>query len=98
MKIYIDSDYKCHVADGGIMREFETDFFNNKCPEFIEGYRYIPSGETWTREDGEIFTGKMISPWKDYTQLSAIQAAVDRAQAQAINEYEKSYENGVNSI
>lgn len=86
MTIYIDNDYKCHVTDDGTMRAIETDFFDGKCTEFIEGYRYVPSGETWTRADGQTFTGEMISPWRDYSSLAAIQTAVDRTQAQADEE------------
>lgn len=92
MNIYIDSDYKCYVTDDSTMREFEVDFFDNKCKNFIEGYRYVPTGEIWIREDGTKFYGEMIAPWRDYSQISEIQSAVDRAQAQAqqtINEYEQ---------
>lgn len=92
MKIYIDSGYKCHVSNDGNMREFDVPFFDGKCTEFIGGYRYVPSGETWTRGDGQTFTGEMIAPCRDYSQILEIQTAVDRAQAQAqqtINEYEQ---------
>lgn len=82
MTIYIDSDYKCHLSDDGTMRAVETDFFDSRCTEFIEGYRYVPSGETWTRADGQTFTGEMITPWRDYSSLAAIQAAVDRIAAE----------------
>ena len=44
--IYIDNDYKCHTSNDGTMREVQTDFFDGKCQIFIEGYRFIPSGET----------------------------------------------------
>lgn len=77
MTIYIDSDYKCHVTDDGTMRAVETDFFTGRCNEFIEGYRFVPRGETWTRADGATFRGEMIAAWRDYTQLAAIQTAVD---------------------
>ena len=86
MTIYIDNDYKCHVTDDGAMRVVETDFFDGKCAEFVEGYRYVPSGETWTRVDGQIFRGEMIVSWRDYSSLAAIQTAVDRTQAQADEE------------
>ena len=82
MTIYIDSDFKCHVSDDGTLRPVETDFFDGKCAEFIEGYRFVPSGETWTREDGIQFTGEMISPWVDYSHLAACQALYDRMLAQ----------------
>ena len=74
MKIYIDSDYHCHTANpDGIFREFESDFFDDKCTAFIEGYRFVPDGEEWTRSDGEVFTGPMIAPWKDYGELDVEQ-------------------------
>lgn len=86
MTIYIDNDYKCHVSDDGTRRAFDVPFFDGKCAEFIDGYRYVPSGETWTRADGEVFAGEMIAPWKDYEQLSEIQTAVDRIQVQSDEE------------
>lgn len=86
MTIYIDSDYKCHVTDDGTRRAVETDFFTGRCTEFIEGYRFIPSGETWTRKDGQTFKGEMIAPRRDYSGIAAIQSAVDRTQAQADEE------------
>ena len=74
MIIYIDNDYKCHTSDNGTMTAVETDFFNGKCDEFIEGYRFVSHGMTWTRSDGEVFQGEMIAPWKDSTLLNAYQA------------------------
>ena len=91
MTIYIDSDFKCYISDDGTRRAFDVPFFDGKCTEFIEGYRYVPSGETWTRKDGQTFKGEMIAPCRDYSQISEIQTAVDRALAQAqqtIDEYE----------
>lgn len=85
MKIYIDTEFKCHIADDGLMTAVETDFFDGKCVEFIEGYRFVPSGETWVREDGEIFTGEMIAPWKDYEELDNAQREYER---QKLMEYE----------
>ena len=82
MTIYIDSDYKCHLSDDGTRRAFDVPFFDVKCAEFVEGYRYVPSGETWTRADGEVFAGEMIAPLRDYNELAAIQAAVDRIAAE----------------
>ncbi len=75
MKIYIDSDYKCHVYPGEGLREIETEAFDGKCDEFIEGYRFVPAGEEWTRSDGMTFVGEMVSPWKDYRELMMAQAA-----------------------
>lgn len=79
--IFIDSDYKCHLADDGTMRKFEIDFFDDKCPEFVEGYRFIPYGETWKRDDGSEYHGELIIPWRSFTELAEIQNAVERNDA-----------------
>lgn len=75
MKIYIDNDFKCHSSnpDNAYM-EIDTDFFNNKCTRFIEGFRYVPYGENWMRSDGAIFKGEMIAPWRNYEILEEAQA------------------------
>lgn len=76
--IYIDSDFKCHTSDDGTMTAVETGFFNGKCQTFIEGYRLVPSGKSWTRSDGVVFHGEMIAPWKDYRELDAVQREYER--------------------
>lgn len=73
MKIYIDPDFKCYTSPGEGRTAVETDFFDGKCPAFIEGYRFVPSGESWTREDGVVFAGEMVAPWKDWRELIASQ-------------------------
>ena len=78
--IYVDSEFKCHVTDDGTMTVVETDFFDGKCDAFIEGYRFIPEGESWTRPDGTVFYGEMIAPWKDYAQLDAAQREYEKKQ------------------
>ena len=80
MTIYIDSDYKCHVSAAEGRRAIETDAFNGKCAEWIESYRFVPEGETWTREDGEEFRGEMAAPWKDLGEAYAAQTAYVAAQ------------------
>lgn len=79
MTIYIDSDYKCYVSASDGRRAIETNDFNGKCPEWIESYRFVPEGETWTREDGEVFTN-MAAPWKDLSEAYVAQAAYATAQ------------------
>ena len=73
MTIYIDSDFKCYTSNAEGRTAVETDVFNGKCQEFIEGMRFVPSGETWVRSDGVEFVGEMISPWKDSRQLEMAQ-------------------------
>lgn len=74
MTIYIDDDYKCYVSAADGRRAVKTALFDGKCPEWIESCRFVPAGETWTREDGEVFTG-MMAPWKDLGEAYAAQAA-----------------------
>ena len=81
MKIYVDNDYKCHTSPGEGMTEVETDAFEGKCRRYIEGYRFVPADETWTREDGEVFHGEMIAPWKSYEILAELQALYEEEQA-----------------
>ena len=80
MKNYIDSDYKCHTSAGDGLREIETEFFDNTALGYIEGYRFVPAGESWTREDGVVFQGEMVSPWKDWEELDGIQREYERSQ------------------
>lgn len=80
MKIYIDQDYKCHVSPETGFREVEAPFFRNAAPAYIEGYRFVPAGESWTREDGTVFHGEMVSPWKNWSGLDGIQREYERSQ------------------
>lgn len=81
MRIYIDNDCKCHVSPGEGLTAVETDFFDGKCRQFIEGYRFVPAGQSWTREDGEVFHGEMIAPAEDSRILEAAQSAYEEAMA-----------------
>ena len=83
MTIYIDSDYKCYTAEAEGRRAVETEFFDGKCPEWIESYRFVPDGDTWTREDGEEFRGEMVTPWKDLSEAYTAQIVyLERQNAQ----------------
>lgn len=76
--IYIDSEFKCHVTDDGTMAAVNTVFFDGKCDAYIEGYRFVPVGEIWTRSDGVVFSGEMIAPWRDYAELDEIQREYEK--------------------
>lgn len=76
--IYIDSDFKCHLTDYGTMTAVETDCFDGKCDAYVEGYRFVPSGESWTRHDGVVFQGEMIAPWKPWSELDTAQREYER--------------------
>ena len=81
MKIYIDNDYKCHTSSGDGFTPVETDAFDGKCRQYIEGYRFVPSGQTWIREDGQVFSGGMVAPWRPYEILAEFQAIYEEEQA-----------------
>lgn len=81
MTIYIDNDYKCHTSPGEGLTAVETDAFNGKCRRYIEGYRFVPAGESWTRSDGAVFTGEMVAPWRDHAILAELQAIYEEEQA-----------------
>ena len=84
MQIYIDSDFKCHTTSGDGLTAVETDAFDGKAPGYIEGYRFVPEGMSWVREDGAVFAGEMVSPWKSWTELDEIQREYEQEQAAAI--------------
>ena len=76
--IYMDSDFKCRTVGDGTLTAAETDFFDGKCDAFVEGYRFVPEGESWTREDGTVFHGEMAAPWKPWQALDKAQREYER--------------------
>ena len=97
MTIYIDNDYKCYTSPGDGLTAVETDAFDGKCRQLIEGYRFVPAGKTWTREDGEVFTGEMVAPWRDYAILSEFQEVAQEEQTKATEEIAAMVEEVYNS-
>ena len=76
--IYLNEKFECSAYEKADTRmSVETDFFDGKCDAFIEGYRFIPAGYTWTRKDGEVFVGEMIAPFKEMAYLDAVQTAFE---------------------
>lgn len=85
MTIYIDSDFKCHTSPGDGLTAVETDAFDGKCDTYIEGYRFVPTGSTWVREDGTSFQGEMVSPWKPWQELDKAQRDYEQEQIAEYN-------------
>ena len=79
--IYLDAQFQAYAEQDEETTRTPWDdadgFFAGKCDVFIEGYRVIPEGETWTRADGVIFTGPMISPIVNPIILQSVQATAD---------------------
>lgn len=89
-KIYIDLEFKCHTTNPeGTFREIETDFFDGKCAEFIEGYCFIPAGEERIDSAGAVYRGEAIYPWKNHTILVAAQRKYEREKLAEYTEYLK---------
>lgn len=84
MMIYINTDFKCHTVAGDGMTAVETTAFDGKCAAYIEGYRFVPAGKTWTAADGTVYSGEMITPWKPWAELDAAQRAYEREQVQSL--------------
>ena len=97
MKIYIDGEYKCHTSLVDGLTAVETDAFEDKCSRYIQGYRFVPAGESWTREDGHTFTGEMIAPWRDYAILAEFQSIYEEELAKAVEEIAALVEEVYNS-
>lgn len=93
MEIYIDHDYKCHITNDGTMRAVEIAEFDGKAQMWIEGMRYIPPEEVWTRPDGIKINGESISPWIDSALLEKFQAQYEAQLAAAA----AAYTEGVNA-
>ena len=97
MTIYIDADCKCHTSPADGLTAIETDAFDGKCRQYIEGYRFVPSGQSWEREDGQSFAGEMAAPWRNYELLAEFQALYEEEQAKAVEEIAALVEEVYNS-
>lgn len=75
MIIYVDptNGYKVSSVPALGRIAAEDAFFDNKCPNLIESYRYVPAEATWAREDGVAFAGPMVAPWRDIRQYDGEQ-------------------------
>lgn len=77
-KIYLNEKFECSAYEkADTVMSVETDFFDGKCDAYIEGYRFIPAGHSWTRKDGVVFEGEMMAPFKEMAYLDAVQTAFE---------------------
>ena len=86
MTYYLDSDFRVHTEqdETGSLTPWEDEvgFFTGKCKTFVEGYRVVPEGKTWTRGDGMVFHGEMFAPAVGYDTLKAAQAEYENGLAE----------------
>ena len=86
MTIYIDTDFRCYTEAAPGLRAVETDAFSGKCTAYIEGCRFVPSGECWTRADGTVFRGEMLSPTEDSAMLEKAQRQYEEGEDRRLGE------------
>ena len=98
MTIYIDKDFRCFAEPGEGMEAVETGFFDGKAPGYIEGYRFIPAGHSWTGEDGTVYRGDAAFPWTDWETLDKIQRVYEREQIPALTAQNDEYEAALSEI
>lgn len=98
MIIYLDFDFKCHIRNDGTLIAVETAAFDGKCEAYIEGYRFVPVGKTWVREDGVEFAGEMIAPWKPWQELDKAQREYERERYAAVTAQNAEYEAALSEI
>lgn len=98
MTIYINTDFKCHTVAGDGMTAVETTAFDGKCAAYIEGYRFVPAGKTWTAADGTVYSGEMITPWKPWAELDAVQREYEREQYETLTAQNAEYESALSEI
>ena len=79
------------------MIAIETNYFDGKSDVYIEGYRYIPEGQTWIRSDGVEFQGLMISAAKDYDRIMVDVALsyLDDDEAESVTMLFEDWQSGV---
>ena len=97
-KIYLDTAFRCYVSPGDGLTPVESATFDGKCDTYIEGYRFVPGGKTWVREDGVEFAGEMIAPWKPWQELDAAQREYEREQYAAVTAQNAEYEAALSEI
>ena len=98
MKIYLDGAYRCHVSNDGNMREMDVPQFDGKCQAYIEGYRYVPTGETWTMANGKVLSGDVLTSWKPWQELDAAQRVYEREQLESLTAQNAEYEAALAEI
>lgn len=98
MIIYIDKDFRCFAEPGEGLEAVQTDFFDGKAPGYIEGYRFIPTGEHWTAEDGTVYRGEAAFPVTDWETLDKIQRAYEREQYETLTAQNAEYEAALSEI
>lgn len=110
-KVYIDPDtFMCHTSQNndGTRIPYETKVLDGKCDEYIESCRCVPTGYNWTRSDGEVFEGEMVTLLKPLEDVDEAQREYERkllaeyeaalAESIPVSDLTAAYQEGVNSV
>lgn len=76
--IYIDNEYKAHIAHAENRIALEVDMFDGFADEFVEGFIVVPEGQTAVHPDGRILTGFTTVQWKPSKELEESQRRYER--------------------
>lgn len=98
MTIYIDKNFHCFAEPEEGLEAVETGFFDGKAPGYIEGYRFIPAGHSWTGEDGTVYRGEAAFPVTDWEALDKIQREYERERIPALTAQNAEYESALSEI
>lgn len=71
--VYLDSDYRVHLTQTGNLMPYITNVFDGKCDTYVEGYRIVPEGAVWTRDDGIEFVGPMVAAAASFGETFSVQ-------------------------
>ena len=86
--VYLDAiTFQCYLSQNkdNTRIPYETDCFDDKCDDYILGFRIVPFGYEWKSPDGRIFSGEMNSAWKPFEDLDSAQRTYEK---QLIAQYE----------
>lgn len=98
MTIYIDKDFRCFAEPGEGLVAVQTEFFDGKAPGYIDGYRFIPAGQSWTGKDGTVYRGEAAFPVTDWEALDKIQRVYERERYAAVAAQNAEYEAALSEI
>ena len=94
--IYLDlRTYQCYLSqdEDNTRIPYETEDFDDKCDDYILGFRIVPHGHKWVRADGHIFTGEMVSAWKSFEELDIAQRKYEKQKLEQYKAELIEYEN-----
>lgn len=78
MTLYIDADFKVYTENADGRTPIETDAFDGMPNQVIECYIFVPSGQSYTKANGETVCGEFIQPFVTESELDNAQREYER--------------------